>query len=109
MLAVRDLLDELVADRAALDAAVGPVELGGISTLHNSGDLTILRVAWTPGWGENRISSMIEHRPDWCISRQRTWGVGAVNDEEDSAFSCLVRNLANWKNEARARRDVKNS
>jgi isoleucyl-tRNA synthetase len=32
-------------------------------------------VQWTPGWGEARISGMIESRPDWCISRQRTWGV----------------------------------
>jgi isoleucyl-tRNA synthetase len=33
------------------------------------------RVEWTPAWGEQRISSMIAGRPDWCISRQRTWGV----------------------------------
>ena len=33
------------------------------------------KVRWTPSWGENRITSMIENRPDWCISRQRTWGV----------------------------------
>ena len=33
------------------------------------------KVRWTPGWGEQRISSMIAGRPDWCISRQRTWGV----------------------------------
>ncbi len=32
-------------------------------------------VQWTPGWGEQRITGMIETRPDWCISRQRTWGV----------------------------------
>ncbi|MEO7773515.1 MAG: isoleucine--tRNA ligase [Steroidobacteraceae bacterium] len=32
-------------------------------------------VKWTPAWGEQRIASMIETRPDWCISRQRTWGV----------------------------------
>jgi isoleucyl-tRNA synthetase len=32
-------------------------------------------VKWTPSWGQNRIYSMIENRPDWCISRQRTWGV----------------------------------
>jgi len=32
-------------------------------------------VAWTPAWGEQRITGMIESRPDWCISRQRTWGV----------------------------------
>lgn len=33
------------------------------------------RVTWVPDWGRNRIYSMIENRPDWCISRQRTWGV----------------------------------
>ena len=32
-------------------------------------------VHWTPSWGEQRITGMIENRPDWCISRQRTWGV----------------------------------
>lgn len=35
----------------------------------------IKRVRWIPGWGEERITSMIAGRPDWCISRQRTWGV----------------------------------
>lgn len=35
----------------------------------------IKQVGWFPGWGEARIASMIEGRPDWCISRQRTWGV----------------------------------
>ena len=35
----------------------------------------IRRVSWTPQWGEQRISGMIEDRPDWCISRQRLWGV----------------------------------
>ncbi len=35
----------------------------------------IRQVRWTPAWGEQRITSMIANRPDWCISRQRTWGV----------------------------------
>jgi isoleucyl-tRNA synthetase len=35
----------------------------------------IKTVRWIPGWGEQRITSMIETRPDWCISRQRAWGV----------------------------------
>lgn len=35
----------------------------------------IKQVRWQPAWGEERISSMIANRPDWCISRQRTWGV----------------------------------
>lgn len=32
------------------------------------------QVQWIPNWGETRIGKMIEGRPDWCISRQRTWG-----------------------------------
>ncbi|MFA5338891.1 MAG: isoleucine--tRNA ligase [Candidatus Omnitrophota bacterium] len=35
----------------------------------------IKRVRWVPSIGENRISAMIENRPDWCLSRQRYWGV----------------------------------
>ena len=35
----------------------------------------IKKVRWVPGWGQARIESMIEFRPDWCISRQRYWGV----------------------------------
>jgi len=39
-------------------------------------------VEWIPTWGRDRIYGMIENRPDWCISRQRTWGVPIV------AFYC---------------------
>ncbi|HEX7339733.1 MAG TPA: isoleucine--tRNA ligase, partial [Rhodanobacteraceae bacterium] len=35
----------------------------------------IKAVQWVPGWGQERITGMVEGRPDWCISRQRTWGV----------------------------------
>jgi isoleucyl-tRNA synthetase len=37
---------------------------------------------WVPAWGKNRIHAMIENRPDWCLSRQRIWGVPLV------AFYC---------------------
>lgn len=43
-------------------------------------------VKWIPSWGQNRIEKMIEGRPDWCVSRQRTWGVPItlfVNKETD--------------------------
>jgi len=40
------------------------------------------RVRWDPEWGEERIRGMIETRPDWCISRQRFWGVPII------AFHC---------------------
>jgi isoleucyl-tRNA synthetase len=33
------------------------------------------RVTWIPHWGRDRIYGMIENRPDWCVSRQRAWGV----------------------------------
>lgn len=35
----------------------------------------IKQVKWVPSWGEVRISNMIKDRADWCISRQRVWGV----------------------------------
>ena len=35
----------------------------------------VKQVSWVPDWGQGRIESMVEGRPDWCISRQRYWGV----------------------------------
>ncbi len=40
------------------------------------------KVTWIPRWGRERIHLMVENRPDWCISRQRAWGVPIV------AFRC---------------------
>ena len=40
------------------------------------------RVNWIPRWGHDRIYGMVQNRPDWCISRQRAWGVPIV------AFIC---------------------
>jgi isoleucyl-tRNA synthetase len=40
------------------------------------------QVTWIPAWGRDRIYGMIDNRPDWCISRQRSWGVPIV------AFYC---------------------
>ncbi|HWF02052.1 MAG TPA: isoleucine--tRNA ligase [Candidatus Angelobacter sp.] len=47
----------------------------GESTLRQSALDAIKEVTWIPAWGEERISNMIATRPDWCISRQRIWGV----------------------------------
>jgi isoleucyl-tRNA synthetase len=43
--------------------------------LRDSAMQAIKDVEWMPDWGQARIEGMIENRPDWCISRQRTWGV----------------------------------
>ncbi len=45
------------------------------NTLRGEAVKEIERVKWIPQWGQNRIKSMVENRPDWCISRQRSWGV----------------------------------
>src|SRR5579864_1700249 len=45
------------------------------STLRQKALDEIKTVKWIPAWGEERISNMIATRPDWCISRQRVWGV----------------------------------
>ena len=44
----------------------------------------ILQVEWIPHWGRERIYGMIANRPDWCISRQRAWGVPII------AFHCTA-------------------
>jgi isoleucyl-tRNA synthetase len=52
-----------------------PAGEGAGATLRARALEEIKKVKWHPGWGEERISLMIENRPDWCISRQRLWGV----------------------------------
>lgn len=43
--------------------------------LLNAAQQAVENVQWVPDWGRARIDSMLTERPDWCISRQRTWGV----------------------------------
>lgn len=45
------------------------------ANLRNDARAEIKTVSWLPAWGQERIDGMVENRPDWCISRQRTWGV----------------------------------
>ncbi len=64
------------------------------------------RVKWIPSYGKNRIRSMVENRPDWCISRQRYWGVpitvfycescGEVVSEEE-VFEHIAKMVENYE------------
>ena len=51
------------------------IRMKGQGLLENAREAVESKVQFTPSWGKNRLAAMLEDRPDWCISRQRNWGV----------------------------------
>ena len=71
-------IDHLVRTRSTA-SQISPGKDGDaverVPTFRDTALAEIDRVKWIPDWGVNRIKGAVQSRPDWCISRQRTWGV----------------------------------
>ncbi|HEY6946278.1 MAG TPA: class I tRNA ligase family protein, partial [Candidatus Acidoferrum sp.] len=74
---------------------------GRPKTLRQEALEEIHQVKWFPAWGEDRMYEMIEKRPDWCVSRQRFWGVPIIVFYCDGCGKRLedyaaLRNVVKW-------------
>jgi isoleucyl-tRNA synthetase len=74
-----------------------PGGAGKADTLRTRTLAEIKKVKWDPAWGEERLSNMIQTRPDWCISRQRVWGVPIAVFLCESCGKPLNDHLVNQK------------
>src|SRR5690242_12082832 len=63
------------ADRTDQEAAGQPDQSKTNETLRESASTAIEATTFFPSWGRARLEAMVKNRPDWCVSRQRNWGV----------------------------------
>jgi len=71
-------IDHVVGQASSLSPSSEKSKTGAtpvLQTFRAAALAEIDRVKWVPDWGVSRIKSAVQTRPDWCISRQRTWGV----------------------------------
>ncbi len=62
----------------------------GDNSLRKQGLREVEKVKWHPVWGEGRMANMLKGRPDWCVSRQRVWGVPIIAFHCESCEDCVI-------------------
>ncbi|MGH9948779.1 MAG: isoleucine--tRNA ligase, partial [Pyrinomonadaceae bacterium] len=67
--------DSAAGSRQDSRLEAGATANAGVTPLREAALREIKNVKWHPAWGEGRMSNMFKSRPDWCVSRQRSWGV----------------------------------
>ena len=75
MKALRDETDKLHRNNVRVSTIGETASLPRAGTFRAAALDAINQVQWIPDWGRSRIESAVKTRPDWCISRQRAWGV----------------------------------
>jgi len=68
-------MDEIADEAPAPGRPVDTRQQGARVPLRQAALAEIAKVKWHPSWGEGRLANMFKGRPDWCVSRQRSWGV----------------------------------
>ncbi len=68
-------MDRPVGNNAPPNTHPVNVQFYGVDTLRERANIAVSDTQFYPSWGRARLEAMIKNRPDWCVSRQRSWGV----------------------------------
>lgn len=82
-------MDEMISDLGSRNADSSDAD-NSPQSLRQRALAETKEVKWHPAWGESRMTNMLKGRPDWCVSRQRVWGVPIVAFHCSSCEHCVI-------------------